>query len=214
MKLTTSLSDNNITSNDIADMWIHEGFTNYSETLFTTCEFGVEAGNDYCIGTRRLIQNDIPVIGPYGVNQEGSSDMYYKGGALLHTIRQIINDDEKFRQILRGLNTTYYHQTVTTKQIEDYISKMSHRDLSQLFNQYLRTSKIPVLEYKIAGKKLSYRWSNSVPGFNMPVKVNTGNEKERWIKPTSKWQQLIKTNFFDGITFVPNRNFLIETKKL
>ncbi len=204
---------NNITSKDLADMWIHESFTAYSETLFTQYYYGNEAGNDYVIGTRKRIKNDTPVIGVYGVNQDGSGDMYYKGSNLLHTIRQVINDDSLFRKILRGLNTTYYHQTVTTKQIEDYISKMSHRDLSQLFNQYLRTSKIPELEYKIAGKKLSYRWSNSVPGFNMPVKVNMGDEKERWIKPTSKWQQLIKSNFFDGKTFIPNRNFLIETKK-
>ncbi len=205
---------NNITSKDLADMWIHESFTAYSETLFTQYYYGNEAGNDYVIGTRKRIKNDTPVIGVYGVNQDGSGDMYYKGSNFLHTIRQLINDDSLFRQILRGLNTTYYHQTVTTKQIEDYISKMSHRDLSQLFNQYLRTSKIPVLEYKIAGKKLSYRWSNAVPGFNMPVKMNMGKEKERWIKPTSKWQQLKMVEFFDGKTFVPNRNFLIEPKKL
>ncbi|MBC7851323.1 MAG: M1 family metallopeptidase, partial [Chitinophagaceae bacterium] len=113
---------NNITTKDIADMWVHEGFTNYSETLFTTSEFGVEAGNDYVIGTRKLIQNDMPIIGHYGVNQEGSGDMYYKGGNLLHTIRAIINNDEKFRQILRGLNKDFYHQTVTSAQVEQYIS--------------------------------------------------------------------------------------------
>ena len=129
-------------------MWVHEGFTNYSETLFTTSEFGVEAGNDYVIGTRKLIRNDMPIIGQYGVNKEGSGDMYYKGGNLLHTIRNIINDDEKFRQILRGLNKTFYHKTVTTKQVEDYISKESGKDFSKIFDQYLRTTKIPVLEYR------------------------------------------------------------------
>ena len=134
---------NNITTNDIADMWVHEGFTNYSETLFTTCEYGVEAGNDYVIGTRKNIQNDIPVIGSYGVNQEGSGDMYYKGGNLLHTIRQVINDDEKFRQILRGLNKDFYHQTVDSKQVEAYISEKSGIDLSKVFDQYLRTTVIP-----------------------------------------------------------------------
>ncbi|HNR75289.1 MAG TPA: M1 family metallopeptidase, partial [Cyclobacteriaceae bacterium] len=95
---------NNITTNDIADMWVHESFTNYSETIFTMCEFGLEAGNDYVIGTRKQIRNDIPIVGPYGVNKKGSGDMYYKGGNLIHTIRQLVDDDEKFRMILRGLN--------------------------------------------------------------------------------------------------------------
>ncbi|HEX2683683.1 MAG TPA: M1 family metallopeptidase, partial [Ferruginibacter sp.] len=111
---------NNITSKDIADMWIHESFTNYSETLFTDYWYGKDAGNAYVQGTRKNIANDIPIIGAYNVNQEGSGDMYYKGGNMLHIIRQLVNDDEKFRQILRGLNKTFYHQTVTTRQVEDY----------------------------------------------------------------------------------------------
>lgn len=143
---------NNITTNDIADMWVHEAFTNYSESLFTTCQYGTEAGNAYCIGTRQLIQNDIPVVGPYNVNQEGSGDMYYKGGNLLHMIRQCINDDAAFRNILRGLNSTFYHKTVTGKEVEDYISKQSGIDFSKVFDQYLRTTQIPVLEYEVKGQ--------------------------------------------------------------
>src|SRR5688572_5774888 len=133
---------NNITSQDIADMWVHEGFTNYSETLFTEYYYGKEAGSDYCIGTRKLIQNDEPIIGPYGVNREGSGDMYYKGGNMLHTIRQVIDDDEKFRSILRGLNSTFYHKTVTSKDVEEYMTKQSGKDLSKIFDQYLRNTKI------------------------------------------------------------------------
>ena len=197
---------NNITSNDLADMWIHEGFTNYTETLFTTCAFGVEAGNDYCIGTRSRIRNNKPIIGYYGVNNQGSGDMYYKGGNLLHIIRQIINDDEKFRQIWRGLNKTFYHKTVTTKQVEDYISKEAGKDFSKIFDQYLRTTKIPILEYKTDGAIISFRWSNCVKGFNMPLKVNTG--KEQWIKPSETWKTI------EGTAFTVDRNFYIEVKKL
>ena len=168
---------NSITTKDVADMWVHEGFTNYSETIFTTCEYGKEAGNDYVIGTRKRIQNDKPIQGPYGVNQEGSGDMYYKGGNLVHTIRQIINNDSSFRMLLRGMNKTFYHQTVTGKQIEEYISKTSGIDFSKVFDQYVRTTQIPVLEYKVKGNKLSYRWTKCVKGFNMPLKINFGGEK-------------------------------------
>jgi aminopeptidase N len=203
---------NSITSNDIADMWVHEGFTNYSETLFTTCEFGVEAGNDYVIGTRKNIRNDIPIIGPYGVNQEGSGDMYYKGGNLLHTIRNIINDDEKFRQILRGLNKVFYHKTTTSKDVEAYISKEAGKDFSKIFDQYLRTTQVPVLEYKVEQHGISFRFTNCIKGFSMPLKTNAG--KELWITPKEEWQTLQLPDWFDGKTFVVDRNFYITSKKV
>ncbi len=202
---------NNITSKDIADMWIHESFTNYSETLFTDYWYGKEAGNAYVQGTRKNIQNDIPIIGTYNVNKEGSGDMYYKGGNMLHTIRQLINDDEKFRQVLRGLNKTFYHQTVTTQQVEDYISKQSKTDLGKVFDQYLRTTQIPVLEYKVDGHKLYYRYSNCIKGFNMPLKVKF--KTAQWIKPTEEWKTLDLYPEGDN-SFTVDPNFYIITKKV
>ena len=127
---------NNISAKDQADMWIHEGFTCYSETLFTEKFMDKKSAETYVQGLRHNIRNDVPIIGKYGVRKAGSGDMYYKGANMLHTIRQVINDDEKFRQILRGLNKDFYHQTVTTKQIEDYINLKSGIDFSSVFNQY------------------------------------------------------------------------------
>jgi len=200
---------NNITSNDLGDMWIHESFTNYSETIFTNCEYGVEAGNDYAIGTRLGIKNDIPVIGPYGVNQEGSGDMYPKGGNMLHTMRQLVNDDEKFRSILRGMNQTFWHKTVDAKDIEEYMCNAAGINFSKVFDQYLRTTKIPVLEYSVKNGKLSYRWSNCVSGFDMKLKLKDGT----WVSPTEKWQTLKGTWNADA-SLQPDRNFYIEVKKV
>jgi aminopeptidase N len=177
---------NNITYKDIADMWIHESFTNYSESLFVEYFYGKDAGFEYVRGVRKNIQNDIPVIGKYDVNSEGSGDMYYKGANMLHTLRQIVNNDEKWRGILRGLNSTFYHQTVTTKQIEDYLSPSVGIDLNTFFNQYLRSIEVPTLEYFFKGNKLTYRWINCVAGFNMPVKV-TLNGTEQLLKPETHW---------------------------
>jgi aminopeptidase N len=179
---------NNITYKDIADMWIHESFTNYSESLFLEYYYGKEAGYSYVRGIRKNIQNDKPIIGSYDVNNEGSSDMYYKGANMLHTIRQIVNDNEKWRAILRGLNSTFYHQTVSTKQIEDYLTAAVGIDLSTVFNQYLRDTRIPTLEYYCKDYTLGFRWTNCVSGFNMPVKV-TVDGKEKWIKPQTTWEQ-------------------------
>ena len=180
---------NNITYKDIADMWIHESFTNYSESLFVEYYYGKDAGAEYVRGTRKGIKNDSPIIGNYDVNNEGSGDMYPKGGNMLHTLRQIVNDDEKWRGILRGLNSTFYHQTVTTKQIEDYLSQQVGIDLNPFFNQYLRDTRIPTLEYFFKGGKLGYRWTNCVPGFNMPVKV-TLDGTEKSLNPTTEWNRI------------------------
>ncbi|MSR06564.1 MAG: M1 family peptidase [Gemmatimonadetes bacterium] len=179
---------NNITTKDLADMWVHESFANYAENLYTECLFGKQAGADYAIGTRRGIRNDRPIVGAYGVNDQGSGDMYPKGGNMLHTIRQVVGDDEKWRGILRGLNQTFWHQVVMGSQIEDYITRKSEKDLSKVFEQYLRTTKIPALEYKIDGTMLSYRWADVVPGFNMPLPVTLSSTGYTVIRPTEAWQ--------------------------
>ena len=162
---------NNITTKDIADMWVHEGFTSYSETLFTEYYYGKEAGNDYTYGLRKRIQNDIPIIGYYGVNNEGSSDMYAKGAVMLHSIRASINNDSLFRSILIGLNKDFYHQTVTTDQIENYISQKSGINFSKVFDQYLRTIQIPTFSYSYDSKEkiLTYQWKNCIKGFDQPL---------------------------------------------
>ncbi|QCR21722.1 M1 family metallopeptidase [Pontibacter sp. SGAir0037] len=180
---------NNITYKDIADMWIHESFTTYSECLFVEYHYGKDAGSAYVIGQRENIENDRPIIGYYDVNQEGSGDMYFKGANMLHTLRQVLNNDEKWRDILRGLNKEFYHQTVVSKQIEDYLSQHIGRDLTPVFNQYLRDTRIPVLEYQANGTTLKYRWANAVDGFNLPVKVSIGGKETR-LEPATTWKEL------------------------
>ena len=199
---------NNITEKDVADMWIHEAFTAYSEKLFTETYYGKEAASEYVRGTRGAIQNDIPIIGVYGVNQEGSGDMYYKGANMIHTLRTWMNNDEKFRQLLRGLNKEFYHQTVTTEQIENYIAKFSGLDLTAFFNQYLRTTKIPVLELKQSGDKIEYRYTNIVDGFAMPLTLKNSNQT---INPTKDWQTLNNSAITKAIDVTINPNYYIDT---
>ena len=168
---------NNITYQDIADMWIHESFTAYSENLYLDYHYGKEAAQAYVIGTRRNIRNDVPIIGPYGVNQSGSGDMYYKGANMLHMIRTMLNNDSLWRSTLRGLNATYYHQTVTTQQIESYMIENTGLDLQPVFDQYLRDNRIPVLEYYVQDNYLFTRFTNSVPGFHLTLSVSAGTEQ-------------------------------------
>ncbi|MDO5986325.1 M1 family metallopeptidase [Flavivirga amylovorans] len=202
---------NNITNKDIADMWIHESFTTYSENLFLDYYYGKEAAAEYVIGTRKNILNDKPLIGHYNVNKEGSSDMYFKGANMLHTLRQLIEDDEKWRQILRGLNKDFFHQTVTTQQIENYLSEKTEIDLTEFFNQYLRTTKIPTLEYTIDKNKLKYRWTNIVDKFDMPVQVKI-NGSDQWLFPKPDWKTM--SSDLRIISFEVDKDFYVEVKKL
>ena len=200
---------NNITNQDIADMWIHEGFTAYSENLFLDYYYGKEASADYVIGTRTRIKNERPLIGIYNVNKEGSGDMYYKGANMLHTLRQLTEDDNLWRGILRGLNSDFYHQTVTTQQIEDYFSEKMGKDLSAFFNQYLRDVRVPTLEYKIEDYILKYRYVDIVEGFDMPIEVVFG-EKIEWLFPSAEW----KTKAIDSTDFKVDRDYYIYTKQI
>jgi len=181
---------NNITTNDLADMWVHEGFTNYSETLFTDYHFGETAGNEYNYGIRKGIRNDKPIIATYGVNAMGSGDMYPKGGNMLHSIRHSMNNDDLFRSVLRGLNKVFYHQTVTSAQVENYISKQAKYDYSKVFDQYLRTTTIPTLEFYVEKGNLHYRWTGAVAGFNLPLVLKKEGTATLRLVPTAKWQQL------------------------
>ncbi|WP_350285421.1 M1 family metallopeptidase [uncultured Croceitalea sp.] len=200
---------NSITYKDIADMWVHEGFTAYSENLYLDYHFGKKASADYVIGTRKNIKNDKPIIGRYNLNKKGSGDMYYKGANILHTLRQLVEDDELWRQTLRDMNKIFYHQTVTTQQIEAFLSKATKKDLTAFFEQYLRTTKIPVLEYGFEGKKLKFRYINIVEGFDMPIEVKIG-DTSKWIFPSAEW----KTEKVKGSDLVVDRDFYIESKKL
>ncbi len=202
---------NNITYKDIADMWIHESFTAYSENLFLDYYYGKKASSEYVIGTRKNIRNDRPIIGTYNVNHSGSRDMYYKGSNMLHTVRQLVDDDKKWRKILRGLNKTFYHKTVTSKEIENYISVQSGLDLTAFFNQYLRDIRIPTLEYSIKNKELKYRWTQTVDGFNTPIKVSI-NGGQQLLYPIKNWKTLrLKTT---ETTFKINPNFYVKSRQI
>jgi aminopeptidase N len=170
---------NNISMRDSADMWIHESFANYSENLFVEYHFSEEEAQDYVIGCRNLIRNDRPIIGPYGVNGTGSGDMYYKGGNVLHTMRHILNDDERWLETLRGVNQEFWHRTVTTAEIESYISRSTGFDFGSVFDQYLRTTQIPILKYSVMEDSVRLWWDNVVPGFAVPTVLAINGRVQR-----------------------------------
>ncbi len=189
---------NNVSMADIADMWIHEGICTYSEIIYVECIHGYEIACDYAVAQRNGIGNEETLIGPYGVNKEGSGDMYPKGANLMHTLRHVLDNDDKWWQIVYGIQTDFAKQTVSTAQIENYISEKAGMNFSKIFDQYLRHAAIPVFEYKLKqkGKKLtlSYRWVADVADFNMRFKVTTSKDKMEFISPTTEWQSMSLTD--------------------
>jgi aminopeptidase N len=179
---------NNLTSADLADMWVHESFANYAESLYVECSKDRDAGAEYVRGVRSRIANDKPIVPDFGVNAEGSGDMYYKGGNMLHTMRQLVGDDTRWRDILRGLNREFRHAIVTGEQVQRYMDKHTEAALGPVFRQYLTTTMVPTLEYTLEGARLRYRWTDVVPGFAMPVEVRTGDDTCTVLRPTTGWQ--------------------------
>jgi aminopeptidase N len=206
---------NNITTRDIADMWVHEGFTNYSETLYTECQSGPAAAREYVQGIRKNIQNDKPIIGPYGVNQEGSGDMYYKGANLIHTIRTIMQNDSLFRQMLRGMNRQFYHQTVTTQQVEAYIQSFAGFDCTPLFNQYLRETEVPVLEWKLHNGSLQARITHCRKDFQMPVFLPASTTSGQWkTLQAHQWTTMASNLSATELEGLWNRNLYITYRQV
>lgn len=179
---------NSITSKDIADMWIHEGFTCYTESVYVECNYGYEKGQTYVNGLKENVSNNRPIIGKYGVGNEGSGDMYYKGALLLNTIRHIINDDKKWWQILFMYSRTFSHKIIDTETVISYFNNASGINLTPVFNQYLYKVGIPFLEIKRNKKKLEFKWNSEIDNFNMPIDITLDGQKIR-INPTTKWSK-------------------------
>ena len=202
---------NSISTREPGDLWVHEAFATYAEGLYTECRRDKAAGAKYLIGLRQGIRNTGPIAGPRGVAGWYNSDMYFKGANVLHTIRQVVNDDDKWREILRGLSRTFRHRTVTGADIEEYIARESGLDLGRVFEQYLTTAMVPTLEYQVKDGTLAYRWSDVVTGFAMPVRVEIPGLGERWLRPTEAWQRM-KVPSPAGSDLELNENFYVTAR--
>jgi aminopeptidase N len=185
---------NSVSCKDMADMWIHESFGSYAESLFVEDHYGRAAALNYINAKKPGVRNDRPMIGQYGLNREGSGDMYNKGQLVLNTLRWVIDDDPRWFSILRGIQQRFRYQSVTAEDIFGYIRKHAGKDLTGFFEQYYLHTNIPRLvvntEKKGNAVTARYRWEVDVPEFRMPVKVTTAPGRYRFITPTTHWQTL------------------------
>lgn len=204
---------NSITSEDIADMWIHEGFTTYTEGVFIECQYGYDQSVKYMNGKKINVLNKTPIVGQFGVNFKASnSDMYGKGALFLHTLRNVINNDDLWWNLLLDFAQTYRHHIVNTNMVLDFFDQKTGLDLEPIFKQYLFHPDVPTLELKIKRGKVYYRWQSDIADFNMPIDVKFNNELTRW-HPDNDWQQSnFKTKKLKDVKPMDD-NFYIHIKR-
>lgn len=200
---------NNISTKDVADMWVHEGFTTYSEVLFVESRHGKKAADEYARGLRSSILNDKPIIGTYDVNREGSGDMYFKGAQIIHTYRQIVNDDAKFRAMLHEMNKRFGLKATTTQAVEALMQEYTDVDLRGFFDTYLRTVQIPKLHLELGKKQVKARFTDVAPGFAIPVNIQINGKTYRVTVSTQSTVLMEGESVKNEITVDPNYYLLV-----
>ncbi|HEY1340677.1 MAG TPA: M1 family metallopeptidase [Bryobacteraceae bacterium] len=182
---------NSITAADVSDMWIHEGWATYLEALYVEYMWGKDDALRYLNGYKPKIRNRQPILTPRGINRTPPQDQYFKGALFLNTLRSVVNDDRKWRDLLRGFYDRFKYQTILTEDVVAYFNEHSGMNLTPLFDEYLKHADLPALELKFDGGhgEVSYRWKASEPGFAMPIRVGS---RDAWqvIHPTSEWQSM------------------------
>jgi len=182
---------NAVTAADPSDMWIHEGWTTYLECLYVEYMFGHDDAIQYVNGYKAKVKNTVPIIAERGVNAEPPQDMYFKGALFLNTLRSVVNDDPRWWKLIHDLYQRFKYKNIMTEDIVQFFNRRTGKDMTPIFNQYLRRTAIPTLELKFHGADgtVSYRWKADEPGFAMPVRVG---KKDNWqlIQATTDWQTM------------------------
>ncbi|MCF8255732.1 MAG: M1 family metallopeptidase [Bacteroidia bacterium] len=210
---------NSITAADKSDMWIHESFTTYSESIYVEDYYGTQRATNYLVSQKGNIKNQLPIIGPKGVNyNRPDNDIYYKGAWMLHTMRNMLDNDTLWFQTLLDLNKTFYHQIVTTEQIEDFLSIRTRYNFKPFFDQYLRVAELPTVEYFMKEKnglnELHYRLVSKKMKLKMPIRAILEKGKYDYLEIGPKWR-IIDLPYIDEAEFkLDERNFLIQIKKI
>jgi len=204
---------NAVTAADRSDMWIHEGWTTYLESLYVEYTYGHDDALKYLNAYKSNVKNLRPIIPERGVNSTPPEDQYFKGALFINTLRSIVNDDRRWWTLLHDFYQHFKYQNIMTEDVVRYFNEQTGMNLTPVFDQYLRYTAIPVLELKFdeAEGTVSYRWKADEPGFAMPVRVGL---KTQWqtIQPTTDWQTM-KTPLKKGDFEVATDLYYINVSK-
>jgi aminopeptidase N len=185
-------------------MWIHEGWATYLEALYVERLFGPEDALRYINGYKSKIRNREPIITQRGIHRTPSQDMYFKGALFLHTLRGVVNDDERWWRVVREVYDQFKYKNIMTEDMVRFVNSRLGENLTPIFDQYLRRAALPTLELAFNEREgtVSYRWDAEERGFNMPIRAG---RRGQWqiIQPTTDWATMR--------TAVPKAEFEVAT---
>lgn len=210
---------NSVTAQDLADMWIHESFCTYSEAIYVECLHGYDTAMTYVNALKRNVGNRKPIMGVYGVNKEGDSDMYVKGMLFLNTIRHVVNNDDLWWSTIKNMSdTTFKMRNTNYKEVVQVMSEKTGMYLAPIFEQYVKWPAIPVLQYKVKKKGneycMKYRWKVNAKSFEMPV-VFLHGDKEHRVNASTRWKKTrIWSTMEQGEPTIDMRRFYVHAMKL
>jgi aminopeptidase N len=180
---------NAVSAADTSDMWIHEGWTTYLECLYVEYMYGKADGLKYTNGYKSKVRNRQPIVPQRGINAEPPQDMYFKGALFLNTLRSVIDDDNRWFAVIHDFYQRFKYKNIMTEDVEAFFNQRLGKNLTPVFEQYLRHTALPMLELKFTDGEVSYRWKADEKGFAMPVKVGM-NDRWQIIQPTTEWQTM------------------------
>jgi aminopeptidase N len=204
---------NSITAQDRSDMWIHEGWTTYMETLYVEYRWGKADAIRYVNGLKPKVQNRQAIIPERGINAEPTADQYFKGALMLNTLRSVIDDDSKWFADIHDFYQEFKYQTIMTEDVVAWWNERTGMNLTPFFHEYLRHAAIPVLELRFNRVKgtVSYRWSADEPAFAMSIKMGDPAHLTVETPVTMEWKTMPWTKDPDTL-YVPTDLYYIGEK--
>jgi aminopeptidase N len=205
-----------ISCSDHAEMWIHESFATYMESLFVEYYMGKEDALRYLRYQKSSIRNNTPLVGPLGVNFQnwGSSDIYYKGAWVLQTLRAGLNDDEAWFKMLRAMMTKFGNQVIHSGQIVDFVTENTKYPWGGFFDHYLYKAELPVLKWrKLSDDLIALKWESEVDAFNLPLHWIAGDQNISVFPVTQEWVVMDSRNWNGDVERYLNDAYLIKIKE-
>ncbi len=204
---------NSITAQDRSDMWIHEGWATYLESLYVEYWYGKDAAIRYLNGYKAKVDNKRPIITERGINATPPEDQYFKGALMINTLRSVIDNDAEWFRLIHDFYQHFAYQNIMTEDVIAWFNQQTKMNLTPVFDQYLRHTAIPLLELKFdpAAGTVAYRWKADEEDFSMPVRVGDPRDWQT-IQPTTQWQTM-KTPLSATTFAVDTDHFYIDVRK-
>jgi aminopeptidase N len=153
-----------VTCEDWQDLWLNEGFANYCEALYldknyiyNPQEINQNTRNEFFYHLHLSVRSyfrefassyERPIVTNKYKHPDDLLDRhtYSKGGIVLHMIRSIVDDDNKFRKVLKTYLEEHKFKNAETDNLRQSFEKVTGSNYLQFFDQWLFQEGHPILE--------------------------------------------------------------------